>query len=80
MTAAYQRGLESIARESAIEALRDDDDATEVEMQHFRRAMESVRPTVTEDIMNYYNEIEDQFRGGGRDQLGERRDGRIGFQ
>jgi len=72
--------LESIARESAIEALRDDDDATEVEMQHFRRAMESVRPTVTDDIMDYYAEIEDQFRGGGRDQLGERRDGRIGFQ
>ena len=72
--------LESIARESAIEALRDDDDATEVEMQHFRRAMESVRPTVTDDILSYYEEIEDQFRGGGRDQLGERRDGRIGFQ
>ena len=72
--------LESIARESAIEALRDDDDATEVEMQHFRRAMESVRPTVTDEIMDYYADIEDQFRGGGRDQLGERSDGRIGFQ
>jgi len=73
--------LESIARESAIEALREDDDATEVEMQHFRKAMESVRPTVTDDIMDYYADIEDQFRGGGsRDQLGERRDGRIGFQ
>ncbi|MFQ3476386.1 CDC48 family AAA ATPase [Halonotius sp. F2-221B] len=71
--------LESIARESAIEALRDDDDATEVEMQHFRQALESVRPTVTEDIRNYYEEIEEQFRGGG-DQLGDRRGGRVGFQ
>jgi ATPases of the AAA+ class len=72
--------LESIARESAIEALRDDDDATEVEMQHFRRALESVRPTVTEEIETYYDEIEEQFRGGGGDQLSDRRGGRVGFQ
>ncbi len=72
--------LESIAREAAIEALREDDDATEVEMRHFRKAMESVRPTVTDDIMTYYEEIEEQFRGGAREQFSERRDGRIGFQ
>ena len=71
--------LESIARESAIEALRDDDDATEVEMQHFRRALDSVRPTVTDEIRAYYDEVEEQFRGGG-DQLGDRRSGRVGFQ
>jgi transitional endoplasmic reticulum ATPase len=28
--------IETIAREAAIEALRDDDDAEEVEMRHFR--------------------------------------------
>ena len=71
--------LESIARESAIEALRDDDDATEVEMQHFRRALESVRPTVSDEIEAYYDDVEEQFQGGG-DQLGERRGGRVGFQ
>jgi AAA family ATPase, CDC48 subfamily len=71
--------LESIAREGAIEALRDDDEATEVEMQHFRQAMESVRPTVTEEILAYYEDIEDQFRGGG-EEFGDRRDGRVGFQ
>jgi len=71
--------LESIARESAIEALRDDDDATEVEMQHFRRALESVRPTVTDEIEAYYEDVEEQFQGGG-DQLGDRRGGRVGFQ
>jgi transitional endoplasmic reticulum ATPase len=70
--------LEGIAREAAIEALRDDDDAEEVEMKHFRRAMESVRPTVNEDILAYYEEIEQQFGGGGESL----RDtgGRIGFQ
>ena len=70
--------LEGIAREAAIEALRDDDDAEEVEMRHFRRAMESVRPTINEDILAYYEEIEQQFGGGGETL----RDtgGRIGFQ
>jgi len=72
--------LETIAREAAIEALRDDPDAREVEMQHFRRAMESVRPTITDDLMDYYEEMKDQFKGGGKESLGGRRDGRIGFQ
>jgi len=72
--------LETIAREAAIEALRDDPDATEVEMQHFRRAMESVRPTITDDLMDYYEEMKDQFKGGGHESPGGRHDGRIGFQ
>jgi transitional endoplasmic reticulum ATPase len=71
--------LESIAREAAIEALREADDAEEVEMRHFRQSLESVRPTITDDIRDYYEQVEDQFRGGspdGRRQSG----GRIGFQ
>ncbi len=72
--------LESIAREAAIEALREDSDAAEIEMRHFRKAMESVRPTITDDLMDYYEQMEDRFKGGGREQFAERRDGRIGFQ
>jgi transitional endoplasmic reticulum ATPase len=72
--------LESIAREAAIEALRESDDAEEIEMRHFRKAMESVRPTITDDLMDYYEQMQDQFKGGARDQLEGRRDGRIGFQ
>ncbi|MGM0590394.1 MAG: CDC48 family AAA ATPase [Halobacteriota archaeon] len=72
--------LESICREAAIEALREDDDANEIEMRHFRKALETVRPTITDDLMDYYERIADQFKGGGRDQLTERSSGRIGFQ
>jgi transitional endoplasmic reticulum ATPase len=72
--------LESIAREAAIEALREDGDAEEIEMRHFRKAMESVRPTINDDLMDYYERMEDRFKGGGREQVTERRDGRIGFQ
>jgi len=71
--------LEGIAREAAIEALRDDDDAEEVEMKHFRRALESVRPTINDDILAYYEEIEEQFKGGSGNAIRDT-GGRIGFQ
>jgi transitional endoplasmic reticulum ATPase len=71
--------LEGIAREAAIEALRDDDDAEEVEMKHFRRAMESVRPTINDDILAYYEEVEQQFKGGSGNAIRDT-GGRIGFQ
>jgi transitional endoplasmic reticulum ATPase len=71
--------LESIAREAAIEALREDDDAEAVEMRHFRQAIEGVRPTITDDIRRYYEDIEDEFKGG-QLEAGEDRTGRIGFQ
>jgi transitional endoplasmic reticulum ATPase len=71
--------LESIARESAIEALRQDEEAETVEMRHFRQAMDNVRPTITEDLREYYEEMEEEFRGSGPDR-DQRRGGRIGFQ
>ena len=72
--------LESIAREAAIEALREDDGAETAEMRHFRQALESVRPTINEDIRDYYESVEDQFKGdsSGLDQAGN--SGEIGFQ
>ncbi|ERG95398.1 CDC48 family AAA ATPase [Haloquadratum walsbyi] len=73
--------LESVAREAAIEALREDGDAQEIEMRHFRKAMESVRPTITDDLMNYYEDMQEEFKGGTQSRLpGGRQDGRIGFQ
>ncbi|RRJ30250.1 CDC48 family AAA ATPase [Halocatena pleomorpha] len=70
--------IESICREAAIEALRDDPETEEVEMRHFRKAMESVRPTITDDIRGYYEQIEDRFRGG--QDVVEQQGERIGFQ
>jgi len=73
--------LESIAREAAMVALREDEGAEEVEMRHFRQAMENVRPTITDDIMDYYEQIEEQFKGGGGESFaGRSGGGRIGFQ
>ncbi|MFB6128120.1 MAG: AAA family ATPase, partial [Halolamina sp.] len=79
MTSGYVGSdLESIAREAAIQALREADDAEVVEMRHFRQAMESVRPTITDELLSYYEEMEEQFKGGG-EQLRDA-GGRIGFQ
>jgi transitional endoplasmic reticulum ATPase len=72
--------MESIAREAAIEALREDDDADAVGMKHFRAAMDNVRPTIDEDIREYFEQMEDEFKGGGPDRDQRRGSGRIGFQ
>jgi transitional endoplasmic reticulum ATPase len=72
--------LESITREAAIEALREADDAEEVEMRHFRQAMDSVRPTITDEIREYYEQMQEEFKGGSNRQHRPGGSGRIGFQ
>jgi transitional endoplasmic reticulum ATPase len=72
--------LESIAREAAMTALREDPDTEVVEMRHFRQAMDSVRPTITEEILEYYEGVEDEFTGGTAEPGRGRRESRIGFQ
>ncbi|MFW5956489.1 MAG: ATPase, partial [Halorhabdus sp.] len=72
--------LESIAREAAIQALRENDDAEEIGMAHFREALEDVRPTVTDDIREYFEQMEEDFKGGTRQPERQRGSGRIGFQ
>jgi transitional endoplasmic reticulum ATPase len=73
--------LANIAREAAIEALREDDDAEDVGMSHFRQAMENVRPTITDELMDYYDQVEEQFKGSQAPDAGGRRGSEhIGFQ
>jgi len=48
-------------------------------MSHFRKAIESVRPTITDDLMSYYEEVEEDFRGSAKSQL-DRGGTRHGFQ
>ncbi|PSP69937.1 ATPase [Halobacteriales archaeon QH_8_67_27] len=72
--------LESIGREAAIEALREDEDAEVVDMSHFRQAMDNVRPTITDDIRDYYEQMEEEFRSGGQNAQRRHSGGRIGFQ
>ncbi|MBS3760553.1 CDC48 family AAA ATPase [Halodesulfurarchaeum sp.] len=73
--------LATVAREAAIEALRDDQDAETVEMAHFGSALEDVRATVTDDLLDYYDQVEEELTGGtGPAVAGRDQERHIGFQ
>jgi len=56
--------IESLCREAAVFALREDFESGFVEMRHFREALKKVRPTMDERIMDYYERIKQKFVGG----------------
>lgn len=58
--------IESVSREAVMIALRENFDAEKVEMRHFRDALKKVKPTITENISQFYEKIEAQFKGGQR--------------
>jgi transitional endoplasmic reticulum ATPase len=49
--------LESLCRESGLNALRENDDADKVEMRHFEAALEKACPSVDKDVMRRYDEM-----------------------
>mgnify|MGYP001493888166 FL=1 len=58
--------IESVCREAVMIALRENFDVEYVEMRHFREALKNVKPTITENIAQFYEKIEAQFKGGQR--------------
>ena len=56
--------IESVCREAVMTALRENFDVESIEMRHFREAMKKVKPTITENIAQFYEKIEEQFKGG----------------
>lgn len=56
--------IESVSREAVMIALRENFDIERIEMRHFREALKKVKPTITENIAQYYEKIEAQFKGG----------------
>jgi transitional endoplasmic reticulum ATPase len=72
--------LETIAREASLIALREDEEAETVKMPHVREALDKVRPTITDDIMEYYEEMQEEFEGGNAEMRSGRRDSYVGFQ
>jgi transitional endoplasmic reticulum ATPase len=53
--------LESLTREAAIVALREDRKARQVNKNHFEEALRSVRSSVTEDVIKYYDRLAEQL-------------------
>ena len=58
--------VEAVCREAVMFALRENFDIQAIEMRHFREALKKVKPTITENIAQFYEKIEEQFKGGQR--------------
>ena len=54
--------IEALCREAAMLALRDNEDAEEVEAQYFTDAMKKIHPTVTADVIRWYERQSEHFR------------------
>ncbi|KKH48042.1 CdcH [Methanosarcina sp. 1.H.T.1A.1] len=56
--------IEAVCREAVMIALRENFNIEEIEMRHFREALKKVKPTINENIAQFYEKIEEQFKGG----------------
>jgi transitional endoplasmic reticulum ATPase len=56
--------ISGLCREAAMLALRKSIKAKEVQNKHFLKAMESIRASITEDIINYYKNISKELGSG----------------
>ena len=56
--------IESVCREAVLIALRENFGIEMIEMRHFSEALKKVKPTITENIAQFYEKIEAQFKGG----------------
>ena len=54
--------LESLCKESAMLAMREDLD--QIEMRHFEEAIQKIRPTANTDITDHYQRVQEMFKGG----------------
>lgn len=53
--------IEAICREAAIMALREDMEAKEITAEHFKKALDKVKPSITSEIEDAYKELKEQF-------------------
>ncbi len=55
--------IESVCREAVMLALREDFDTQMVRRDHFMAALEKVKPTITENMAEFYNKMEQMLKG-----------------
>ncbi|MCZ7392580.1 MAG: CDC48 family AAA ATPase [Candidatus Methanoperedens sp.] len=60
--------MESLCREAVMLALRENFDTEKVEMRHFKDALKKVRPALAEDMLEYYEKLQEQFKGGAKQE------------
>ena len=55
--------LEALCREAGILAMSEDFNAKKVHMRHFESALNEMRPSVTPELMNYYERLSETLKG-----------------
>ena len=66
--------IEAICREAAMIALRTDIKAKDVTMEHFNKALDTVRPSVDKDIEEAYEGMEQYFSSARAKQIKEKKE------
>ena len=56
--------IESLCREAVMLALRENFETEIVEMRHFHESLKKVRPALVEGMVEYYEKLQEQFKGG----------------
>ncbi len=54
--------LAALVREAALNALRENPDAEKIYMRHFMRALDKVKPSLTDEILQYFEEVKKSLR------------------
>jgi len=54
--------IEALCREAGMRALREDFNATKVKAAHFKEALKNIHPTVTPDVLKYYDKVAERFK------------------
>ncbi len=65
--------IESVCREAAMLALREDLSAKTISLKHFDEAIKKVRPSITDEIEETYKSLREQFSTARAKQLKEKR-------
>ena len=70
--------IESVCREAAILALREDINSKEILPKHFEKSIDKVRPSVTKDVEKYYEELQSQMTSARAKQMLDEKPGYMG--
>lgn len=65
--------IESVVREAGILALRENMSSETVQMKHFEKALDKVKPSVNADVEKAYADLEETFRRATAEEMKEKR-------
>ncbi len=63
--------IEGLCREAAMIALRENDNAKEVKMDHFKKALQSIYPSIDKEVEEAYKKIQKYFSSARAQQIKE---------